>query len=64
MEILKKWKINEIKKKKNGKYLRISVPTLLDDDDLIKKVFKILTHPTAPAQPHATREGVYPVLLC
>ena len=35
----KKRKMNEIKKKKNGKYLRISVPTLLDDDDLIKKVF-------------------------
>ena len=35
----KKWKMNEIKKKKNGKYLKISVPTLLDDDDLIKKVF-------------------------
>ena len=31
--------MNEIKKNKNGKYLRISVPTLLDDDDLIKKVF-------------------------
>ena len=39
MEIWKKRKMNEIKKNKNGKYLRISVPTLLDDDDLIKKVF-------------------------
>ena len=39
IEILKKWKMNEIKKKKNGKYFRSSVPTLLDDDDLIKKVF-------------------------
>ena len=39
MEILKKRKMNEIKKKNNGKYIRISVLTLLDDDDLIKKVF-------------------------
>ena len=31
--------MNEIQKKKNGKCLRINVPTLLDDDDLIKKPF-------------------------
>ena len=32
----KKQKMNEICIKKNGKCLRIIVPTLLDDDDLIK----------------------------
>ena len=35
----KKRKMNEIWKKKNGKYLRISVPTIPDDDHLIKKPF-------------------------
>ena len=41
----KKWKMNEIKKKKNGKYLRINVPIISDDDHLIKKPFCIWTHP-------------------
>ena len=31
--------MNEIWKKKNGKYLRVSVPTIPDDDYLIKKPF-------------------------
>ena len=35
----KKWKRNEIWKKKNGKCLRINVPILPNDDNLIKKLF-------------------------
>ena len=31
--------MNEIWKKKNGKYLRINVLTIPDDDHLIKKPF-------------------------
>ena len=37
-EDLKKWKINEIKKK-NNKCFRIYILTLSDDDDRIKKHF-------------------------
>ena len=38
-DLEKKQKMNEIQKKKNGKYLRINVPTIPDDDHLIKKPF-------------------------
>ena len=38
----------EIEKNKIGKCLVISVFTLPDDDELIKRPFYILTHPNAP----------------
>ena len=39
LHALKKWKMIEIEKNKNGKYFVIKVFILPDDDELIKKPF-------------------------
>ena len=44
--LLKKRKMDEIEKNKNGKCLRICPLTSPDEDELIKRLSKILKHPT------------------
>ena len=55
--MLKKRKMDEIEKNKNGKCLRICPLTSPDEDELIKRLSKILKHPSVGARPAAT-DGV------